>query len=115
MSQRGELPSETGETLLCGVCLGTDLAGPQVELLRDYKAEAVGFSGLAEMKRQREQGLDGLSGRKAQRDIFLPTAQDFAKPGDRDGQKGIREWAERHGPRETNTKPLYPEMEKRTF
>jgi len=108
------LPDE-GEKLLCGPCLGTDLSGPQVELKRDYKAEAVGFNGLAEMKRQREQGTDGLSGRKAMRDLFLPTAEDFAKPGDRSGQKGIREWAETHGPRATNKKPLYPEMEKRTF
>lgn len=100
------------EVLLCGPCL---LNGENVELKRDYKAEAVGFNGMAELKRQREQGLDGLSGRKAQRDLFLPTAEEFAKPGDRDGQKGIREWAERHGPRDTNTKPLYPDMERRTF
>lgn len=84
-------------------------------MVRDYRSEGVGFSGLAEMARQREQGLDGLSGRKAQRDLFLPTARDFAKPGDRDGQKGMREWNERHGPRPTNKDPLYPDVDKKVF
>lgn len=67
------------------------------------------------MKKQREQGLDGLSGRKEQRDLFLPTAEELAGPGDRSGQKAIREWAEKHTPKDDNKKPLYPEMEKRTF
>jgi hypothetical protein len=101
------------EALVCGPCLKNDEVVSYLN--RDYKAESVGFNGLAEMKRQREQGLDGLSGRAAQRDLFLPTAKELAKPGDRDGQKAIRDWAERHAPKETNTKPLYPEMEKRTF
>jgi hypothetical protein len=84
-------------------------------LRRNYQAEAAGFSGIAEMRRQRESGLDGLSGKKAQRDLFLPTARDMAKPGDRDGQRGLRDWAERHGPRESNKKPLYPDIEKKVF
>jgi hypothetical protein len=82
---------------------------------RDYKAEGVGFNGLAEMRKQREQGLDGLSGRKAQRDIFLPTAEDMRKPGDPTGQKGLRAWNERHEPRESNKAPLRPETERTTF
>lgn len=82
---------------------------------RDYQAEGVGFSGISELKRQRESGLDGLSGRKAQRDIFLPTAKELRSPSDPDGQKGIRAWAERHGPRDSNKKPLYPDMDKKQF
>ena len=92
---------------LCESCGG--------EYRRDYASEGVGFNGLAEMKKQREAGLDGLSGKKAQRDLFLPTADEMRSPTDPTGQKGIREWAERHGPRETNKSPLYPEMEKRVF
>ena len=95
------------ETVLCPGC--------GAETRRDYGAEGVGFNGIAEMRRQREQGLDGLSGRKAQRDLFLPTADELRTRSDPSGQKGIRDWAERHGPRDTNKKPLYPDMEKRTF
>lgn len=82
---------------------------------RDYPAEGVGFTGLAEMKRQREQGLDGLSGRSAQRDLFLPTADELRTPNDPTGQKGIREWAEKHEPRPSNDKPLWPAMEKKVY
>ena len=82
---------------------------------RDYRAEGAGFIGVAEMKRQRESGLDGLSGRKAQRDLFLPTAEEMRSPSDPTGQKGIRAWAERHGPRDSNKAPLYPEMDKKVY
>ena len=82
---------------------------------RDYPAERVGFSGMAEMKKQREMGTDGLSGRKAQRDLFLPTAREMRTKADPTGQKGIREWAETHGPRPNNKKPLYPEMDRKVY
>ena len=76
---------------------------------RDWRAEAVGIgSGVRESRR--EHTASGY------RDLFLPTADDFAgEPGDPDGQKGLREWAETHGPAESNKRPLYPEMEKRIF
>lgn len=83
--------------------------------MRDYRSEAVGFTGLAEMKRQRELGLDGDSGRKQMRDLFLPTADDYRSPEDPTGQKGLREWNERHGPRPSNKRPLYPEVERKVF
>jgi hypothetical protein len=90
-------------------------SGLQVELTRSYQAERAGFTGLAEMKKQREQGLDGLSGRMAQRDLFLPTAEEMRSPTDPTGQKGIREWNEKHEPRPSNKAPLRPEYEKTQF
>lgn len=76
---------------------------------RDYRAEGVGVQ-VVQLQRERERG-----GRAAVRDTFLPTAKDFESPGDPDGSKGIRNWAEEHGPREGNTKPLYPDIPKRSF
>lgn len=84
-------------------------------LVRDYKAESVGFNGLAQMKEQREKGTDGLSGRKAMRDLFLPTAKEMASPSDPSGEKGMREWNDKHGPRDSNKAPLYPDVSKRSF
>lgn len=83
--------------------------------VRDYHAEGVGFNGLAEMKRQRELGLDGLSGRSEQRDLFLPTAEELATPKDPRGQKAIRDWADKHKPAEKNRQPLWPAMEKKVY
>lgn len=78
-------------------------------LKRDYRAENVGVAVVA-LQRERERG-----GRTAVRDTFLPTAKDFESPTDPDGAKGIREWADTHGPREGNNKPLYPDIPKRSF
>ncbi len=101
------------ETRVCGPCLIQDQK--VVEIKRDYKAERVGFNGLAELRRQRETGTDGLSGKKAMRDLFLPTAKEMAKPGDPTGQKGLHEWNEKHEPRESNKAPLRPETDRRVW
>lgn len=72
-------------------------------LRRDYRAEGVGVATVA-LKRERERG-----GASAVRDLFLPTAKDYAGPGDPDGAKGLRQWADEHEPKMGNKKPLYPE------
>lgn len=77
-------------------------------MVRNYRRESVGFSGLMEMGRQRELGLDGESGRKEQRDLFLPTVAE-------EGEKYIRDWNDRHGPAPSNPKPLYPDVPRRVF
>lgn len=82
---------------------------------RDYQSEGFGFTGMVQLKKQREEGTDGLSGRKAQRDLFLPTAEENRTPQDPTGQKYIRDWNERHGPRPGNKSPLYPETDKRFY
>lgn len=83
-------------------------------MLRDYRAE--GFcADVTRLKLERERGLDGDSARKAQRDLFLPTMDDFKSPSDPTGEKGMRDWLERHVPRESNKRPLYPEVPRRTF
>lgn len=77
-------------------------------VVRDWKREGVGIgSGVRESKR--EMTTSGY------RDLFLPTAADMAGPDDPDGQKGLREWAETHGPRDDNTKPAWPEMDRKVF
>jgi len=86
----------------------------EVTMQRDYRAENVGVN-VAELKSQRERGLDGESGRKAQRDVFLPTMSEFVGAGDPTGEKGMREWNDSHAPRETNKRPLYPDVPKRSF
>lgn len=84
-------------------------------LRRDYKAESVGFNGLAQLRKEREAGTDGKSGKEAMRDLFLPKAEDFRSPTDSTGERGMREWNDRHAPRESNKAPLYPEVPKRSF
>lgn len=109
----GHLFQQTGGSP--NTLLGAPCRNCTTPLIRDYRAEAVGFSGIAEMGRQRELGLDGDSGRKAQRDLFLPTAADMRSPTDPTGQKGLREWADTHRPKVKNVKPLYPEMERKYY
>lgn len=77
---------------------------------RDYRAENVGATGMVEMKRQREQGLDGLSGKKAYRDLFLPTAEENRTREDPTGERYIRRWNDEHEPRPTNKTPLRPDL-----
>ena len=93
----------------------TELHSCGSEYARDYRAEGAAVTGLVEMKKQREAGTDGLSGKKAQRDLFLPTAAENRTKADPTGQKYIREWNEKHIPRERNKKPLYPETDKRLY
>lgn len=78
-------------------------------LVRDYRAESVGFA-VGTLKRERERG-----GSSAIRDTFLPTAADYAGPGDPDGSKGIREWNDTHDPRPGNSKPLRPESPRKSW
>jgi len=40
--------------------------------------------------------------------MFLPTAKEMAGPGDPDGSKGLRTWADEHDPKPGNKKPSYP-------
>jgi hypothetical protein len=63
-----------------------------------------------QLQRERERG-----GASAVRDLFLPTAKDFAGPNDPDGSKGIQSWAEEHSPQTGNKKPLYPDIPKKVF
>jgi hypothetical protein len=75
---------------------------------RDYAAENVGIGeGVRESRRE-------LSN-SGYRDLFLPTAEDYMGPDDIDGQKGLRKWADEHGPREDNKRPMWPEMTKTQF
>ncbi len=105
----GHLPNpEDHAHVVCALC-GSDRGWT-----RDYRAEAASVA-VSALKRDRERGTDGESGRKALRDLFLPTMDDFRSPSDPTGEKGMREWNDRHGPRETNKKPLYPDVPKRSF
>ena len=79
-------------------------------VIRDYRAEGVNDGASAKLKREREGKGDAYM-----RDQFLPTAKDYAGPGDPDGSKGLREWNDTHGPREGNKNPLRPEVPKRVF
>jgi hypothetical protein len=77
-------------------------------LRRDYRGEGVGFN-TATLKKERDFGV------RAHKDMFLPTAKDFAGPADPEGTKGIREWAEEHKPKDTNKRPDWPDIPKRSF
>lgn len=90
--------------------IGTLCAEPDCHMsaIRDWRAEAVGIgSGVRESRN--EFTTSGY------RDLFLPTADDMRTPEDPSGQKGLREWAETHGPKADNKRPVYPEMERKTF
>lgn len=88
-------------------CNHGDVTDTNEPMLRDYRAEAAGVQ-VAEMGRQREQSLDGKSGREAQRDVFLPTVAEY-------GEKYVRNWNDSHAPKSGNKSPLYPEVPKRSF
>lgn len=77
--------------------------------MRDYRAENVGIN-VDDLKRARDVG--GVS---AARDLFLPTAKEYESPSDPTGQKGLREWADRHQPASSNKKPAWPVMDKAVF
>lgn len=78
-------------------------------MVRNFRAD-LPVAAVANLKRERDMG-----GSRAMRDLFLPTARDFQSPTDPDGQRGLRDWAESHAPREGNAKPLWPEMQKQVF
>lgn len=77
---------------------------------RDYRTEAAGFSGVSQLRKEREG-----NGREALRDLFLPTADDMSSPDDPDGSKGLNDWNERHVPAESNKQPIRPKSSKRVF
>src|SRR6266498_847324 len=80
-------------------------------IVRDYRAEAVGLSGMVQLKREREVG-----GASAMKSLFLPDNSEFAGPGDPDGSTGMARWRETHGPKDTNKRPQWPgEVEKRVL
>jgi len=86
---------------------GQHCASPDVK--RDYRAEAAGVQTL-QLKRERETG-----GSSAVRDLFLPSAKDYAGPGDPDGSKGIRQWNDEHTPGNGNKRPLRPESPRKVW
>jgi len=79
--------------LLCEVCNNP--------LRRIYD---VSFGNLRQLKAERDVG-----GARALAQKFLPSASDFASPGDPDGAKGLRTWADEHDPKPGNKTPMYPE------
>lgn len=81
-----------GDAPLCQLC--------NEPLRRIYD---VNFGNGVEIRRERERG-----GASAVRDLFLPTRKDFEGPGDPDGGKGLRAWADEHDPKPGNKNPLYP-------
>lgn len=98
----------------CDVRWCGDFAGQHCEsggpVVRDYRAEAVGLSGIVELRRVREVG-----GSSAVRDLFLPTAEEYKSPEDPDGSKGIRQWNDEHDPKAGNKRPLRPVVPRKVF
>lgn len=86
----------------CGRC-GMD------SMIRDYRAEGVAPA-IANLRR--ENGGQDLNWFKQN---FLPTASEFAGPGDPDGSKGLTKWNDEHGPKDSNKAPARPEVPKRVF
>lgn len=83
---------------------------PAAPIVRDYRAENAGATGMVQLKHERSMG-----GRAAYRDAFLPTAEDYASPSDPDGERGLRTWADEHQPTEDNKRPLYPDIKRRSW
>lgn len=77
-------------------------------VVRDYSTENVGI-GTGVRESRNELTTSGY------RDLFLPTADDMATADDPSGQKGLREWAETHTPKDDNKRPAWPVMEKTQF
>lgn len=73
---------------------------------RDWKREAVGIG--SGVRASRETLSDA-----GYRELFLPSAKDYAGPGDPTGQKGLREWREEHTP--VSKRPVEVELEKTQF
>ena len=80
-----------------------------VPMQRDYRSENAAPA-VTQLKKEREAG-----GRRAIRDLFLPTTKDFESASDPDGEKGLRQWADETKPKDGNTKPLWPDMKKKVF
>ena len=83
----------------------SDLHQDEVLMVRDYRAEGVGFA-ISSLTRERTEGTN-----RELRDVFLETAEEAATPEDPDGSKYIRQWNETHEPKEVGeSKALRPEM-----
>lgn len=74
--------------------------GTPHQLVRDYRAESVGFNAAALANARKREGTEKL---------FLPSRRDFAGPRDPDGSKGLKEWKDRHAPAPGNKRPLWPD------
>lgn len=84
-------------------------AGCATWLKRDYRRENAGIA-VTTLKREREHTKEEYAAK------FLPSNSDFAKPGDPDGKKGMRQWREQNSPGNGNKKPYWPgEVERTTF
>jgi hypothetical protein len=82
-----------------------------VALSRDFRAEKVGLGNLLDLKHDREGG-----GPSNMAQLFLPENEDFAGPDDPEGKKGMREWRDKHRPKSSNKKPLWPgTVERKVF
>ena len=77
--------------------------------VRDYRAEGVGLGNIVEIRRESGHTKSEI------RDLFLPTLKDYQSPSDPTGERGLRQWNETHGPKESNKSPMYPELPKRSF
>ena len=84
--------------------------GRVVTMRRDYRAEGVGFGNLGQLKFERENG-------SAQdlKKLVLPTGEYYANKDDPDGQVGLRKWADSVSPKSGNKRPVYPEIQKRSY
>ena len=95
------------EPIYCGPCARNSSLQTYIQMTRDYRAENASVA-TAALKQNRERGTDGASGRAEMRDLFLPTVSEI-------GEQGVRDWNDSHIPRETNRKPLYPEVPRQYF
>lgn len=94
----------TGSSVeLPGICIDC-----KVGLLRDYRAESVGFA-TASLAHEREFGM------KSHQSQFLPTAKDYEGPSDPDGQKGLRAWRESVTPKPENKRPVNVGLDKKVW
>jgi hypothetical protein len=79
------------------------------ELTRDYRAEGVTPNTAALARERGGQDIEWF------KQNFLPTADEFAGPGDPDGSKGLTKWNDEHGPKDSNKAPARPTVPKRVF
>lgn len=77
---------------------------------RDYAAEGFGVTGVVQLKFERENGTA-----QDLKKLVLPTKEYFAGPHDPEGEKGLRDWAEKSSPKSDNKHPVYPDMARKVF
>lgn len=108
------LPEPEYERLVCyhpggpdGYDILSDNPMGGTDMVRDYKAEAVGVGTGVAMSRT------GTARDQAQ--LFLPSNDEFKGPGDPDGTKGAREWLDSHAPKENGGHNPLLDIERRSF